>query len=129
MGVLALIFGQDTPYAIVLFGVLLFGMIPSLASDIAHGGWLQDNYPEGNIGKFQGVRMIFMVAIPMVIGPPIGSVLIRNFGIPTIEQFGFIPTPEIFIVGGIVALLALIPVFLIRKEEGKVQLDIAQNLE
>ena len=33
----------------------------------------QDLLPEQNRGKFLGIRMIFWIAIPMVIGPWIGS--------------------------------------------------------
>lgn len=96
-------------------------MIPTIISQVAHGGWLLDSYPEGDVGKFQGVRMVFMVLLPMVIGPPIGATIIRAFGIPTVD--GFIPTPEIFIIGGIIASLAVIPILFIKKSEGRIRFD------
>ena len=45
--------------------------------------------------------------------------LIRNFGIPTMlnGQAGFIPVPIIFQVGSLIALLALIPLFFIRRRK------------
>nr|MDO8110741.1 hypothetical protein [Candidatus Sigynarchaeota archaeon] len=95
-----------------------------LAAGVAHGGWLQDAYPAGNVGKFQGIRMIFMVLLPMVIGPPIGATIISTFGIPD-GSGGFIPTPEIFLVGGIISLFAIIPILAIGKSEGVVKLDHA----
>lgn len=54
--------------------------------------------------------MIFWIAIPMVIGPAIGSWLIRSYGIPThlAGQEGFIPVPIIFQVGSLITLLSLI---------------------
>jgi MFS family permease len=55
-----------------------------IGSGIVLMSWLQDRYPKGEIGKFQGVRIIFMVAIPMVLGAPLGSLIIHNFGIPAI---------------------------------------------
>jgi MFS family permease len=90
----------------------------SVAGSIASVAWLKDLLPEQNRGKFLGIRMIFWIAIPMVIGPWIGSTLIQNFGIPvtTNNQAGFIPVPIIFQVGSVISLLALIPLFFIRKQ-------------
>ncbi|MEW5813821.1 MAG: MFS transporter [Spirochaetota bacterium] len=91
----------------------------SVASSIASVAWLKDVLPEQNRGKFLGIRMIFWIAIPMVIGPWIGSTLIQNFGIPTTlnGQAGFVPVPIIFQVGSVITLLALIPLFLINDKK------------
>jgi len=106
---------------IMSFLLYFLATIPSLASSVAFGGWLFDNYPEGDVGKFQGIRMIFAVLIPMVLGPPIGSVIISTFGIPIAD--GYIPTPEIFIFGGLISLLSVIPIFFISKSEGQINLE------
>jgi MFS family permease len=89
----------------------------SLASSIASVAWLKDLLPEQNRGKFLGIRMIFWIAVPMVIGPWIGSTLIQNFGIPTSlnGQEGFVPVPIIFQVGSVIALLSLIPLAFINR--------------
>ena len=91
----------------------------SVAMGIASVAWLKDLLPEQNRGKFLGIRMIFWIAIPMVIGPWIGSGLIQNFGIPTISngQAGFVPPPIIFQVGSVISLLALIPLFFINDKK------------
>ncbi len=91
----------------------------SVAVSIASVAWLKDLLPEQNRGKFLGIRMIFWIAIPMVIGPWIGSLLIQNFGIPTTlnGQAGFIPVPVIFQVGSVIALLALLPLFFIHPQK------------
>ena len=91
----------------------------SVAVSIASVAWLKDLLPEQNRGKFLGIRMIFWIAIPMVVGPWIGSQLIQNYGIPTTlnGQAGFIPVPIIFQVGSLIALLALIPLFFIRPRD------------
>lgn len=88
----------------------------AVAVSIASVSWLKDLLPEQNRGKFLGIRMIFWIAIPMVIGPAIGSALIRSFGIPTVSngETGFIPVPIIFQVGSLVALLGLIPLAFLR---------------
>jgi len=90
----------------------------SVAASIASVAWLKDLLPEQNRGKFLGIRMIFWIAIPMVIGPWIGSTLIQTFGIPTTlnGQAGFVPVPIIFQVGSVIALLSLIPLAFINNK-------------
>ena len=90
----------------------------STASGIASVAWLKDLLPEQSRGKFLGIRMIFWIAVPMVVGPWIGSTLIQNFGIPTAlnGELGFIPVPIIFQVGSVIALLSLIPLAFTRWE-------------
>ncbi len=85
----------------------------AVAGSIASVAWLKDLLPEENRGKFLGIRMIFWIAIPMVIGPWIGSSLIRAYGIPTTLNglAGFVPVPIIFQVGAAISLLALVPLF------------------
>jgi MFS family permease len=89
----------------------------AVATSIASVAWLKDLLPEQNRGKFLGIRMIFWIAIPMILGPAIGSALIRAYGIPTVTngEAGFIPVPIIFQVGSLVSLLGLIPLVFIRK--------------
>jgi len=111
----------NSSLAVVIFLLYFVATIPALISQVAHGGWLLDKYPEGDIGKFQGIRMIFMVLLPMVIGAPIGSAIISTFGIPIAD--GYIPTPEIFIFGGLISILSVIPILFISKSEGKIKLD------
>ncbi|MHA1907278.1 MAG: MFS transporter [Candidatus Thorarchaeota archaeon] len=103
-----------------------------MLSTITLFAWIQDNYPEGDIGKFQGIRLVFMVLLPMVIGPPIGAYIVQTFGIPTILNGipGFIPTPEIFLFRGLVALAALIPLWFISKEDGvKHKLKVEEKVD
>ncbi len=91
----------------------------AMGGSISAVAWLKDLLPEKNRGKFLGIRMIFWIAIPMVIGPWIGSMLIQRYGIPTITngEAGFIPVPIIFQVGAAIALLGLIPLFFLRRKE------------
>ncbi len=89
----------------------------ALAGSVASVAWLKDLLPEQNRGKFLGIRMIFWIAIPMVVGPWIGAQLIQAYGIPTTVngEAGYIPTPIIFQVGALITLFALIPLWFIRK--------------
>ncbi len=61
-------------WMVVLF--YLLNLTFSILIDVVRGAWMQDKYLEENIGKFQGVRLIFMVLLPMVIDPFIGSFII-----------------------------------------------------
>lgn len=108
IGGIALSFARAIP-ALALTGLVWQAL--SMAAGIAAVAWLKDLLPEQNRGKFLGIRMIFWIAIPMVLGPWIGSTLIQSFGIPTVlnGEAGFIPVPIVFQVGGVIALLSLIP--------------------
>jgi MFS family permease len=91
----------------------------SMCASIAAVAWLKDMLPEQKRGKFLGIRMIFWVALPMVIGPWIGSSLIQSFGVPTTfnGEAGFIPVPIIFQMGSAISLLALIPLYFIHNSK------------
>lgn len=91
----------------------------AVALSIATVAWLKDLLPEQNRGKFLGIRMIFWIAIPMVVGPWIGSQLIQSYGIPTTlnGEAGFVPVPVIFQVGSVIALLGLVPLFFLHTSQ------------
>lgn len=92
----------------------------NMAASIASTAWLKDLLPEQSRGRFLGVRMIFWVLLPMLIGPGIGSALIRTFGTPAIldGKEGFLAVPLIFQVGAVLGLLALLPLpFLKQKHQ------------
>ena len=85
------------------------------------GALVRDETPEDNVGKLQGIRMIFSVLLPMLIGPMIGLSINKKMNIK-IENPGldaatseFIPAPEIFLVAGIVALLSIVVIFVLNK--------------
>jgi MFS family permease len=107
-------FARGIP-SLLAAGVLL--MVTMAAFGIVSGAWLKDLYPSQQRGQFQGVRMVFWVLLPMVIGPAIGSFLIRSFGIPTMlnGEAGFIPTPVIYYAAALINLLAILPLLRIPK--------------
>ncbi len=90
----------------------------AMAMSVAAIAWLKDLLPEENRGKFLGIRMIFWIAIPMVVGPAIGSALIRNsHHLEFIEgNLGYVPPPVVFQVGSAIAILALIPLMFIKAQ-------------
>ena len=122
------------PYAVVLNigGLLLMffarsiGMV-LLANVITVGGnmlamaalmaLMRDYTPVDKAGHFQGIRMVFMVLIPMTIGPYVGAAVINNSG-EFYEELGVlrqVPTPGIFMASMLVLLLIVVPyIFLVR---------------
>ena len=80
---------------------------------------IRDWTPEGKVGHFQGIRMIFQVLLPMIIGPWIGAGVIRS-NMQTYEELGQIktvPTPGIYLAAAAVLLLTAIPVQMLKQRE------------
>ena len=82
------------------------------------GALTRDYTPEKDAGKLQGIRMIFSVLLPMLLGPMIGNTINKAAAIPLpdlnsadVMTTQYIPAPGIFLAGAIVATLifALIP--------------------
>ena len=104
---------------LLTFGIAGFVMITGyIFVSALCGALVRDYTPKENAGKLQGVRMIFSVLIPMLLGPMIGNAINKSAGV-TLPDLGsadvmttaYIPAPGIFLAGGLVMLLtfALIP--------------------
>ena len=73
---------------------------------------IRDYTPKDKAGHFQGVRMVFAVCLPMIVGPFIGSAVIRSGG-AVYEDLGVtksVPTPDIFLGAAACVLLLVVPV-------------------
>ena len=103
--------------------VILISILPVVIGNalvnILFGATVKDFIPEGKAGLFQGVRMIFAVMLPMVIGPIIGDKACQSAAQTIINEAGaevIVPAKNMFLWAGFVCILALIPLyFLIRK--------------
>lgn len=80
---------------------------------------IRDWTPAGKVGHFQGIRMIFAVLLPMVIGPNIGAAVIRGSESTYVElgQVKSVPTPGIYLAAALILLLCLVPVYFLRRRE------------
>jgi MFS family permease len=87
----------------------------------ALSGIIRDNTPRDKIGHFQGIRMIFGVLFPMIIGPIIGAEVIRGSDSTYIELgvVKTVPTPGIFLAAAIVLLLVIPFVIILKKQSAK----------
>ena len=115
IGLIGMYFTKDA-ILLVVVGTLLMGgnMILTTISN----GLIRDYTPESMAGRFQGVRMIFGVMLPMIIGPAIGSFVISSSN-ETYIELGVekqVPTALLFIVAALVLLLINIPYKTLTKE-------------
>lgn len=89
-------------------------LIGYLVLTIQLGASTRDYTPQDNVGLFQGIRMVFTVLIPMVVGPTLGNIATKN----TTGADDVLPTKAIFLYAGIVAVFVFIPMIaLVRKEK------------
>ncbi|OQC10852.1 MAG: Major Facilitator Superfamily protein [Tenericutes bacterium ADurb.Bin087] len=106
----------------LLLGVIVVGAGYILIMQTL-GVWSKVLYPVGSKGQFEGLRIIFFVLIPMVLGSSISQPIIRHFGIETIvdvledgtKVMGYIPTEALFYFAAAIMVLALIPLIFLRK--------------
>ena len=88
----------------------------------------QDYIPKGYEGRFQGVRMLFTVLIPMIVGPIISLAIgINSFDA---HDTGIAAPPfEIFLAAAIVAALAIIPIIFVRKDADRLRKKVTEQAE
>lgn len=116
LGCVAVFFAR-TLLPLAIFGTIMMGA--NLVVTAAINATIRDYTPEDKAGLFQGIRMFFSVLLPMVIGPFIGSAVIKNSN-ETYEEFGVVkqvPTPNIFIAAAIVCVFAAIPMIILIKKQ------------
>ena len=105
-----------------IHGVLL-GVAPTLLGNLVMGiqfnAAIKDFIPEGKAGLFQGIRMIFTVLIPMVLGPYLGDLACRNSAVTYMNEYGvetIVPSKSMFLYAAIVSVFVLVPLFALIKK-------------
>ncbi len=118
--------GGSKTALLITFGLGGFVMIVGyiLISALC-GSLVRDYTPPHAVGKLQGVRMVFFVLIPMVIGPMIGNAInkAKNIPLPDLGSADtmttmYIPAPEIFLAASIISALIFGIIPLLRKSVG-----------
>lgn len=73
--------------------------------------WYKNLYPEEQRGQFEGIKLIFYVCIPMIVGPAIANVVINRYGIAGVVngEEGMIPNEMLFAVSAVLTLLTFLP--------------------
>ncbi len=103
--------------------VVLIGIAPTLVGyvviQIQLTATMRDFIPEDKVGLFQGIRMIFVVLIPMIVGPALGDIACRSSNI-TIVEYGvekLVPSTSMFFYAAIVAIFVLVPMLILAKKK------------
>ena len=110
-----------------IHGVLI-GVAPALLGNLVMGiqfnAAIKDFIPEGKAGLFQGIRMIFTVLIPMVLGPYLGDLACRNSAVTYMNEYGvetIVPSKSMFIYAAVVSVFVFVPLFFLIKKGFKVE--------
>ena len=107
-------------FAIISGIIMMFGYI---VSGTAINASIREYTPVGKEGSFQGIRMIFQVALPMVTGPLIGEAIVDNLSNASyVNDFGqtqSLPPNYIWLFAALALLLFFIPAIILIVRENK----------
>ncbi len=120
MYVLKYMSGVSATVMLFVGGTVMMGAILALGG--ALGACFQDYIPHGYEGRFQGVRMCFTVLIPMIVGPIVSMII----GLDAMGMNGenFAPTYDIFLAAAIIAVIAFIPIFFVRRDASRLREEL-----
>ena len=124
IGAIVMFFIKKENFAMV--GVMIAGtvmMAGYMIGTAVLGAKVRDYTPEKEVGLFQGVRMIFLVLIPMVTGPFIGRGVSYINGVYYPNEYGetvIQPNAYIFLFAAIIIALAVAPSLFIIFRERKI---------
>lgn len=96
-------------------------LLPAMLIFTIHiGACVRDFIPEGKAGTFQGVRMVFAVLLPMLIGPALGnfasSMTGKTYTDAVSGQVLDIPSSSMFFFAAAVMVCTFIPMFFLVKK-------------
>ena len=117
IGAILLFFLQQN-IGVIIGGIIL--MTGYLVATAVLGAKIRDYTPEKETGLFQGVRMVFVVMIPMIIGPLIGRAACYvdpHYALNAYGEVTVLPNQYVFLFTAITMVLVVIPlVFLLIRE-------------
>jgi len=114
LGLVLMFFVRGTTFVVAAGTVMMGGFMLTVAALSAS---IRDFTPKDSVGEFQGIRMIFAVMLPMIIGPSIGAAVIKNSG-NTYTDLGVVksvPTPAIFLAAAVALLLIVVPIYILKR--------------
>ena len=117
-GLLGMYFARGMVWVILMGAVMMSGFMLVTTMLTAE---MRDLTPVQQAGHFQGIRMIFVVMLPMIIGPFIGAAVIRGYP-ETYVDLGVsrtVPTPAIFLAAAITLCFLFVPVVLLKRKPKK----------
>jgi MFS family permease len=121
---LVLVFFADTNILYFILAALVtlvgYGLLM-----IMLGAAVRDFTPEDKTGQLQGIRMIFSVLLPMLIGPTVAERISTAYSVTTyVNDYGEVlptPVPHIFLASAAIGIVIVIPLYFLLKEFKKSQ--------
>lgn len=133
VGLVGMYFAREMAWVIPCGMVMMSGYMLLTSALTAQ---MRELTPAGQAGHFQGIRMIFSVMVPMIIGPFIGAALIREGGTTYVDlgQVKTVPTPDIFLGAAAMLVLMTIPLGFLahelrKKASAKAEAERLQGLK
>lgn len=117
LGLLVLaVCGNTIP--LIILGVILAGVGYVLVLQTTTA-WAKNLYPESQRGQYEGVRIIFFVLIPMVIGPSVANLIIKRWGAPVVIDgaAGMAPSAALFYWAAALMIFTLVPTWFAAKQK------------
>lgn len=114
-----LLFLASTKNLVGIIVGLTPGLIGYIIIMIQFGATVRDNIPKDKVGLFQGIRMIFLIFLPKIIGPTLGNIAAKNSDVTYMENGAekVLPTEAMFLYAAIVAILIFIPMLAFLKKD------------
>ena len=116
---------------VLVFAGSLFMMCGYLCGMAVFGAKIRDLTPDGKAGMLQGVRICAQVLVPGVIGPKIGSWVLRNA--EKVENndgtFSFLPNENIFLAALIVAVVLTVLLVVLKPKKPIRTVDLTTPFE
>ncbi len=114
IGLVGMFFARGMGPVMVAGTIMMSGFMLTVA---AISATVRDYTPPERVGNVQGLRMIFAIMVPMVVGPFLGAAVIAGAA-ETYVDLGVVksvPTPWIFLAAAAVAVFTVIPVLRLRR--------------
>ncbi|MFA5486114.1 MAG: MFS transporter, partial [Bacilli bacterium] len=125
LGLLVMFFARSM-VTIIIAGIIF--MTGNMVGTTILGARVRDYTPRQEVGLFQGIRMIFVVLSPMVIGPFLGQLFYSQTAETYTNEYGNLvklPNEYIYLGAMFVLTLAIIPLIFLAKKERKTKNESA----
>ena len=106
----------------VFVGSLLM-MSGYLSGMAVFGALIRDNTPKGKAGCLQGIRIFSQVLVPGIVGPFIGSAVLKNAEsiVNSDGTTSFLPNANIFLAAAIVAVPVFVVFFVVKNKKLRIE--------
>lgn len=99
-------------YIVGLIGIILL-LMGYVGVEQTCVSWMKNLFPTNAYGQYEGIRMIFYVAVPMVVGSSLANFLINTFGAKIGD--GVVVNETVFYIVAALSVVIIIPSYLADK--------------